>query len=30
MVETYPLEKTGEPYASMMSTNAQLRVVLTV
>jgi D-arabinose 1-dehydrogenase-like Zn-dependent alcohol dehydrogenase len=30
MIETYPLEKTGEAYARMMSGNAQFRVVLTM
>jgi len=30
MIETYPLEKAAEPYARMMSGNAQFRVVLTM
>ena len=30
MIETYPLEKTAEAYARMMSGHAQFRVVLTM
>ena len=30
MIETYPLEKSAEAYARMLSGDAQFRVVLTV